>query len=159
MWLYSSIYFRRSFVVQLLSCVQFFATPWTAACQALLSFTISQSCSSALIRWRHPSILFSVIPFSSCPQSFPVSRSFPVSQLLAKGLKLHLHPQSFQLNIQGWFLLRLTGLLSLLSKGFSRIFSNTTGQKHQFFSIQPSLWSYSHICTWLTTGKTIALTI
>ena len=87
MWLYSSIYFHRSFVVQLLSCVQFFTTPWTAACQAFLSFTISQSCSnsSALIRWCHPSISFSVILFSSCPQSFAVSQSFPVSQLFASG--------------------------------------------------------------------------
>ena len=69
---------------------------------------------------------------------------------VAKVLELHLQHQSFQVNIQGWFLLRLTGLLSLLSKGFSRIFSSTTvHQKHQFFGVQPSLWSNSHICTWL----------
>ena len=62
------------------------------------------------------------------------------------------------MNSQGWFPLGLTGLISLLSKGLSRIFSSTAVRKHQFFSTQPSLWFNSHIHTWMTTGKTIALT-
>ena len=75
------------FVVQLLSRVQLFATPWTAAHQASLSFTISQSCSNSclLSQWCHPTISSSVTPFSSCPQSFPASGSFPKSQLFTSG--------------------------------------------------------------------------
>ena len=74
-------------VVQSLSCVLLFATPWTAACQASLSFTISQSLlnSCPFSRWCHPAISCSVVPFSSCPQSFPASGSFPVSQLFTSG--------------------------------------------------------------------------
>ena len=93
-----------------------------------------------------------VIPFSSCLQSFPASGSFPMSQLFASGgqsIGTSASPSVFPMNIQDWFPLRLTGWISLLSKGLSRVFSNTTVQKHQFFSTQPSLWSNSHICTWL----------
>ena len=91
-------------------------------------------------------------PFSSCLLSFPASGSFPMSWLFASG------GQSFgasasasvlSVNVQGWFPLGLTGLISLLSKGLSRVFSNSTVWKHQFFSAQPSLWSSSHICIWL----------
>ena len=67
---------------------------------------------------------------------------------VAKVLELHLHHQSFQWNIQGWFPLRVIGLISMQSKGLSRVFSNTTVWKHQFFSTQPSLWSNSPIHTW-----------
>ena len=99
--------------------------------------------SCLLSRWCHPSILSSVIPFSSCLLSFPASGPFPVSWLLHQVAKVlefqlqHLHP----MNIQGWFPLGLTGLISLQFKGLSRVFSSTTIQKHQFFSTQPSLWS------------------
>ena len=103
-----------------------------------------------LSRWCHPIISSSVVPFSSGLQSFPTSTSFLMSQLFTSG------GQSFGtsalvllLNIQGWFPLGLTGLISLQSKGLSRVFSNTTVQKHQFFSTQLSLWSNSHIHTWL----------
>ena len=86
----------------------------------------------------------------SCPQSFPASRSFPMSRLFTSGGQcIGASASALPMNIQDWFPLGLTGLISLLSKGLSRVFSNTTVQKHQFFSTQPSLWSNSHICTWL----------
>ena len=98
----------------------------------------SNSCS--LSWWCHPTILSSVVPFSSCLQSFPRSGFFPMSQLFASVLPM---------NIQGLFPLRLIVLISSPSKGLWRVFSNTTVKKHQFFSVQPSLQSNSHICTWL----------
>ena len=131
------------------------ATPWTAARQAILSFIISQSLIRngvcPLSRWCHPTILSSVTPFS-CPQSFPVSGSFPISQLFTSGgqsIGASASPSVLPMNIPGWFPLELTGLISLLSKRLSRVFSRTSVEKHQFFSAQDSLWSNSHICTWL----------
>ena len=112
----------------------------------------SRACSNScpLSRWCHPTISSSVVPFSSCPQSFPASRSFLMSWLFASGGQSIGASTSVPLmNIQDWFPLGLTGLISLQSKGLSRVFSNTTAQKRQFFSIQPSLWSNSHIYTWL----------
>ena len=109
----------------------------------------SNSCP--LTQWCHPTILSSVVPFSSCRQSFPGSRSFPVSWLFASGgqrIGASVLASVLTVNIQGWFPLGLTGLISLLSKGLSRVFSSTTVWKYQFFGIQPSLWSLSHICTW-----------
>ena len=103
-------------------------------------------------QWCHPIISFSVVPFSSCLQSFLISASFPMSQFFASSSQIIVPSASasvLPMNIQSWFPLRLTGLISLQSKGLSRIFSNTTVQKHQFFGAQPSLWSNSHICTWL----------
>ena len=100
----------------------------------------------------HPTISSSVAPYPSCPQSFPTSGPFPVSQLFTAGGQIIGASDSVSvlpMNIQGWFPLGLTGLISLLSKGLSRVFSNTTVQKHQFFSVQLSLWSNSHIHTWL----------
>ena len=100
----------------------------------------------------HPTISSSVAPFPSCPQSFPASGSFPMSQLFTSGGQIIGASASIlilPMNIQGWFPLGLTGWISLLSKGLARVFSNTTVQKHQFFSAQPSLWSNSHIHTWL----------
>ena len=99
----------------------------------------------------HPAISSSVIPFSSCPQSLPALQPFPVSQLFAWGgqstgvaaLASFLPKKS-----QGWSPLGWTGWISLQSKGLSRVFSNTTVQKHQFFSDQPSSQSNSHIHTW-----------
>ena len=96
-----------------------------------------------LNQWYHPTILSSVAPFSPCPQSFPSSGSFLVSQLFASsGQSIGSASVSvLSMNIQGWFPLRLAGLISLLSKGLSRIFSSITIWKHQFFSPHPSLWS------------------
>ena len=140
-------------VVQSLICVWLFVTPWTAAQQASLSSTISQNLyrsSCTLSQWRHPTTSSSVAPFSSCPQSFPTSGSLPMSQLFASGVQsIGALASNLPINIQGWFPLGLTGLISLKSKGLSRIFSSTTVRKHQFFSIHPSLWFNSHIRAWL----------
>ena len=102
--------------------------------------------------WCHPTISSSVIPFSSCPQSLPASESFPMSRFFASGgqsIGVSASVSVLHMNIQGWFFLGLIGLISLLSKGLSRIFPNTTIQKHQFFGAQPSLWFNSHIHKWL----------
>ena len=113
----------------------------------------SNSCPSthqSWSQWHHLAISSSVIPFSSCHPSFPASGSFPVSQLFASGGQtIGASASVLPINIQDWFPLGWTGLISLQSKGFSRVFSSTTVQKHQFFGIQPSLWSNSHIYTWL----------
>ena len=107
--------------------------------------------SRPLSQWCHPAISSSVVPFSSCPQSLPISESFPMSQLFAWGgqstgvsaLASFLPKKS-----QGWSPSEWTGWISLQSKGLSRVFSNTTVQKHQFFRAQPSSQSNSHIHTW-----------
>ena len=99
--------------------------------------------------WCHSTISSSVARFSSCLQSFSASGSFPMSWLFASGGQIIEASASVLLmNIQGWFPLGLTGLISLLSKGLSRVFSSTTVWMHQFFSAQSYLWSNSHICTW-----------
>ena len=93
-----------------------------------------------------------VIPFSSCPQSFPAPESFPRSQLFTSGgqhIGASASASVLPVNIQGWFLLGLTGLISLQFKGLSRVFYSTTVQKHQFFGVQLSLWSNSYLHTWL----------
>ena len=113
--------------------------PWTAAHQASLSFTISQSCSNSCpLSWCcHPTISSSVVPLSSCLQSFPALGSFPVSQLFASGgqtIGASASASVLPMNIHGSFPLGLTGLISLQSKGLSRVFSKTPVQKHQFFS-------------------------
>ena len=214
--------------VQLLSCIQLFATPWTAAHQPSLSITNSQSllklmsmgsvmpsnhlifcrsllqwttfcqlevmcnisrsthefssvaqlyptlcdpmdCSTPrppcpsltpgvysnlcpLSRWYHPTILSSAISFSSCLQSFPASGSFSMSQFFTwrgQSIGVTASASVLPVNIQDWFPLGWTGWISLQSKGLSRVFSNTTVQKHQFFGAQLSLYSNSHIHTWL----------
>ena len=102
--------------------------------------------------WCHPAISSSVVPFSSCPQSLPASESFPMSQLFTWGGQstgVSALASVLPKKSQGWSPLQWTGWISLLSKGLPRVFSNTTVQRHQFFSTQPSLWSDSHICTWL----------
>ena len=94
----------------------------------------SNSCPS--YRWCHPTISSSVVPFSSCLQSFPASRSFPVSQFFAscgQGIGASASASVLPMNIQDWFPLGWTGWISLQFKGLSRVFSNTTVQKHQFF--------------------------
>ena len=108
--------------------------------------------SRASGRWCHPTISSSVIPFSSCLQSFPASGSFPMSQFFASGgqsTRVSVSASVLPMNIQDWFPLRLTSWISLHSKGLSRVFSNTTDQKRQSFSAQISLWSNPHIHTWL----------
>ena len=108
------------------------------------------SISCPLSRWCYPTISSFVVPFSSCLQSFPASGSFPMSWLFpSDGQSIGASVLVPPMNIQDWVPLGLTGLVSLLSKGLSRVFSSTTVQKHQFFSMQPSLWSNSDICTWL----------
>ena len=108
----------------------------------------SNSCPSS---WCcHPTISSSIIPFSSCLQSFSASESFLMSWLFASGgqsIGASASASVLPMNIPDWFPLGLTGLISLQCKGLSRVFSNTTVQQHQFFSTQLSLWSNSHIHT------------
>ena len=108
------------------------------------------SCPSG--RWCHPAISSSVVPFSSCPQSLPASRSFPMSQFFAWGGQstgVSASALVLPMNTQDWSPLGWTGWTSLQFKGLSRVFSNTTIQKHQFFGAQLSSKSNSHIHTWL----------
>ena len=107
----------------------------------------SNSCLSS--RWCHPAISFSVIPFSSCPQALPASGSFPMSQLFTWGGKsIGVSASVLPINTQDWFPLGWIGWISLQSKGLSRVLSNTTVQKHQFFGAQLSSQSNSHISIW-----------
>ena len=110
----------------------------------------SNSCP--LSRWCHPAISSSFVPFSSHLQSFPTSGSFPVSRFFSSGAQsigVSASTSGLPMNIQDWFPLGWIGWISLQSKGLSRVFSNTTVQKHQFFCAQLSLWSISHIHIWL----------
>ena len=107
--------------------------------------------SRPLSQWCHPTISSSVVPFSSCPQSLPASGSFPMSQLFASGGQstgVSASASFLPKKSQDWSPSEWTGWISLQSKGLSRIFSNTTVQKHQFFSTQPSSQSNSHVHTW-----------
>ena len=115
-------------------------------CPSLSSSVCSNSCP--LSQWCHPIIFSSVTPFSSCPQSFLASESFPKSQFFSSGgQSIGATASVLPMSVQGWFPLGLTGSISLLS----RVFSSTT-IKHQFFGAQPSLWSNSH--PYMITGKT-----
>ena len=108
------------------------------------------SCPSSW--WCLPAISSSVVPFSSCPQSLPASESLPMSQVFAQGgqsIGVSASASMLPMNTQDWSTLGWTGWISLQSKGLSRVFSNTTVQKHQFFSAQLSSQSNSHIHTWL----------
>ena len=146
-------YFQFS-SVQWLSHVQLFVTPWTAALQASLSITNSQRLLKLIS-------IESVMPSNHlifcCPlllplQFFPASGSFQMSQLFASGgqsIRVSASASILPMNIQDWFPLGWTCWISLQSKGLSRVFSNTTVQKHQFFGTQLSLESNSHIHTWL----------
>ena len=110
----------------------------------------SNSCP--LSQWCHPTITSSAALFSSCSQSFPESGSFQMSPCFTSGgrsIGASTLASVLPMNTQGWFPLGLTGLISMLSKELSRVFSSTTVQKHQFCSAQPSLWSNSHIHIWL----------
>ena len=121
--------------------------PWPP-CPSPTPGACSYSC--LLSWWCHQTISSSVVHFSSCVQSFPASGSFQMSRLFTSGgqsIGVSASASVFPVNIQDWFPLRLTGWISLQSKGLSRVFSNTTVQKHQFFGTQLSLWSNSHIHT------------
>ena len=116
----------------------------------------SNSCPSSW--WCHPPISSSVIPFSSCLQSFPALGSFQMSPFFTSGgqnIGVSASASVLPMNIQDWFPLGWTGWISLLSKGLSTVFSNTTVQKHQFFILS---FLYSPTLTFIHTGKTIALT-
>ena len=147
--------------VQSLSCVWLFATHGLQHARPPCPSPTPgvHSDSWALSQWCHPAISSSAIPFSFCPQSFPASGSFAMSQFFTSGgLSIGVSALALVLpmNIQDWFPLGLTGLISLLSKALSRVFSSITVWKHQFFGTQPSLWSNIHHL-YMTTGKTIAL--
>ena len=122
-------------------------------CPSLSPRVCSNSCP--LSQWCHLIISSSVSPFSPffpCPQSFPTSRYFPKTQPFALGgqsIGALASASVLPMNIQGWFPLRLTGLMSLLSKGLSRVTPSKTVWKHQFFGARLSLWSNYHIHTWL----------
>ena len=145
MSLLSSVQFSRSVMSDS-------AIPWIAQnrlpCPSLSPRDCPNLCPSS--RWCHPTISSSVFPFS-CFQSFPASGSFSMSQFSALGgqsIGASASATVLPMNIKDWFPFGLTGLISLQSKGLSRVFFNTTVLKHQFFSTQLSLWSKSHIHTW-----------
>ena len=141
-------------VVQLLSCVWLFATSLTVAHQAYLSFTISQSLLKLM---SIESVMLSnhlilCCPLLLLPSIFPSIRFFSNKSALCIKWQSIIAPDStsgLPMNILGWFPLGLTGLISLQFRGLSRVFSSTTIQMHQLFSTQPSLWSNSHIISWL----------
>ena len=146
-WLISSVQFSFSVVSDSLRPheSQFARTP----CPSPTPRIHSDSCPSS--QWCHPAISSSVIPFSSCPQSLLESESFPMSQLFTWGgqsIGVSVSASVLPMNIQNWFPLGWTGWISLQAKGLSRVFSNTTVQKHQFFGAQLSSQSNSHIHTW-----------
>ena len=129
--------------VHSLSHVRLFETPWTSACQAYVSTTNPQSLFKlmSIEPVMYPDTSFAV-PFSSHLQSFPESGTFPMSQFFASGgqsIGASSSASVLPMNIQDWFPLGWTGWISLQSKGLSRVFSNTTVQKHQFFGAQLSL--------------------
>ena len=140
--------------VHLLGNVWLFVTPGDCStclpCPSLSPRVCSNSCS--LSHWCHPTISSSVSYFSSCPQSLPASGSFPISPLFTSGgqsIGASASASVLPISIQGWSPLGLTGFISLLFRGLSGVFSSTTVWKHQFFSTLSSLWSNSHIRTWL----------
>ena len=139
--------------VQLLSRVRLFATPWITACQASCPSptpgVYPSSCASSW--WCHLAISSSVVSFSSCPQSLAASGSFPMNQLFTWGGQstgVSASASVLPVNTQDWSPLGWTGWISLQSKGLSRVFSNTTVQKHQFFGTQLYSQCNSHIHTW-----------
>ena len=139
---------------QSLSCVQLAVTPWTEAHQASLSITNSWSLLKLMsIKSVMPSNhLILCHPLLLLPSIFPRIRVFSIRSIFASGdqnIGVSALALVLPVNIQEWFPLGLTALISLQSKGLSRVFSNTTVQKHQFFGVQLSLWSNSHIHTWL----------
>ena len=154
---YYSVQFSCSFMSESL------LTPWTEARQASLSISNSKSFLKIISNQRcHPTISSSVIPYSSCLQSFLASGSFPRSQFFASGGQ-SIGASVLPRNILDWFPLRLTGLISLQSKGPSRVFSNITVQKHQFLVLSPPLtsihdyWKTIALTRWIFVGKVMSL--
>ena len=138
-------------VVQPLSHVRLFATLWTAACKASLSITISQSLLKlmsieSVVLSNH---LILCHPLLLLPSIFSNIPTFLMSQLFQGGQSIRASASVLPMDIQDWFPFGLTSLISLLSKGLSRVFSSTTVWKHQFFSAQLSLWSNFYIRSWL----------
>ena len=122
--------------------------PGSSVCQYLSEFTYFMS----IEWWCYVTISSSAALFSFCLKPFPASGSFPMCWLFASGDQIigaSASASVLPMNIQGWFPLRLAGLISLLSRGLSRVFSSTTIWRHWFFGPQPSLWSNSHNSTWL----------
>ena len=138
---------QKNVVVQSLSHIWLFATPWTIAHQASLSFTVSWSLLklTSIESVMPPNYLILCHPLLLLPSIFPSIRVFSNESILGASASTTVLP----MNIQNWFPLGLTGLISLQSKRFSRVFWNTTVQKHLFCGAQPSLWPNSHILTWL----------
>ena len=139
--------------IQSLSHVWLFATPWTTAARppSLSPTPRVYSNSCPLSQWWHPTISSSVVPFSHL-QSFPASRSFPMSHFFTSGgqsIGVSASASGLPMNIQDWFPLGWTGWISSQSKELSRIFCKTTVQNHQFFGAQLSSQPNSHIHTWL----------
>ena len=150
---YSATFYGGFNSVQSFSRVPLSANPWNSARQPPCPspFPGVHSDSHPSSQWSHPAISSSVAPFSSCPQSLPASESFPMSQHFAWGGQSTGVSASASFppkKSQGWSPSEWTGWISLQSKGLSRVFSNTTIQKHQFFSAQLSSQSNSHIHTW-----------
>ena len=145
---FSSVQFSRSVVSNSLQPHESQQT--RPPCPSQTPEVYSNSCPFS--QWCHQAISSSVVPFSSCPQSLLASGSFPMSQLFTWGgqsIGVSASASVLPINIQDWFPLGWTGWISLQSKGLSRVFSNTTVQKHQFFGTQLSSQSSSHIHTWL----------
>ena len=144
---------HRNCSVQTLSSAQLFATPWTTQhtrppCPSPTSGVHPNP--SPLSQWCHSTISSSVIPFSSCPQSFLTSGSFPISQPFSSGgqrIEAAISASVLPVTNQSWFPFGLTGLI-LQSKELSRVLFSTSVWKHQVFDAQPPLWSNSHIFTW-----------
>ena len=159
---YVDLYFVWGFSLTFSCCSvtkspKIFCDPMDCTIQVSLYFTSPGACSNScsLNRWCYPTVSSSVVSFSSCPQSSPASGFFPMSQFFTSGgqsIGASASASVLPVNIQHWFPLGCTGLISLLSKAVSRVSSNTMVQKHQFFSIQLSSHPY------LTTGKIMALT-
>ena len=154
-WHFHSFYLIQFSSVQSLSRIQLFATHESQharpPCPSPTPGVHPDPRPSS--QWYHPAIPSSVVPFSSCPQSLPASESFPMSQLFTWGGQstgVSALASFLPKNTQDWSPLEWTGWISLQSKGLSRVFSNTTVQKHQFFGVQPSSQSNSHIQTRLT---------
>ena len=153
--LYSNVEQKRS----LFSCSVLSNFLWTHGLKlSRLSCPLSpRVCSNScpLSWWCCLTISSSAAPFSFCVQSFPASKSFPIAQFYASsGQSTVASVSVLSVNTQVWFPLGLTGLISLQSEGFSRVFSSTRVQKHQFFVTQASLWSHFHIRTWLLENHT-----
>ena len=145
----------------LLSRVWLFVTPWTAACQASCPSPSPGACSNScpLSQWCHPTILSSVVPFS-CLQSFPASKYFPTSWLFAsdgQSIGISASATDPPMNIQDWFILGLTALISLQSKGLSRVLQHHSSKASVLWHSAFFIIQLSH--PYMTTGKIIAFTI